>query len=286
MTFPAMMHHGALSDPFYVEYARQTEPYSMVYNHFHPYYELYYLLSGARVYFIKDTTYPVQVGDLVFIRKNEVHKTIQAGPPAHERILFYIDDRYIRDWPEPLAKLLLSPFREGQPVVRLPEEARAQVAAHMSRLLSELHNQPAGCELFFRQAFNDILLQCARFLQTNQPEETVHQHVSPVYKKVTEVARYLNSHYNEQIQLQDLSKQFYVSPYYLSRLFKEVTGFTVIDYLNLARVKEAQRLLRETSLKITDIAAMTGFGNFSHFGKTFKKISRVSAREYRQGKLG
>lgn len=283
MDYPPSMAFGVPSDPFFVEYARKNEPISMFHNHFHPYYELYYLISGARTYFIKDTTYPVRVGDLVFIHKNEVHKTIQSGPSAHERMLFYFDDRYIMEWPEPIAKILMSTYAQQHSIVRLPEDARRQVASHMIRLQTELHTQPAGCELYFRQTFNDILLLCARHIRTSQ-DEAFEQALtaSPVYNKVTEVAKYLNNHYNEPIQLHDLAKQFYVSPYYLSRLFKEVTGFTVIDFLNLTRVKEAQRLLRESNHSITDIAAMTGFGNFSHFGKTFKKISRVSAREYQR----
>jgi len=284
MEFPEVMYDGQQTDPFYVEYARQTTPYTMVDNHFHPYYELYYLLSGARIYFIKDTTYPVQAGDLVCIRKNEVHKTIQAGPPAHERMLFYCDDRYIRDLPESTAKLLLSPFDGDSPIIRLPEEGQVQLKAHMTRLQSELYHKPVGSGLYFRQTFHDILLLSARFLQTDQPRPAPAVHTSPIYKKISEVARYLNTHYTEQIHLEDLSKLFYISPYYLSRLFKEVTGFTVVDYLNLTRIKEAQRLLHETTLSITSIAEMTGFGNFSHFGKTFKKISRVSPRMYRQGK--
>ncbi|UVI29587.1 AraC family transcriptional regulator [Paenibacillus spongiae] len=282
MTYPDMMKHGSAADPFYVEYARRIEPYNMRQNHFHPYYEMYYLLSGSRVYFVKDASYLVQAGDLVFIRKNEVHKTTQAGDSSHQRIVIYFDDRYIREWTDSQAKLLLSPFAPDNPVVRLPGEAKLQVDAHIRRMMNELRDEPAGCELYLSQALNDILLLCARFLQTNIPVKPGG--TSAIHDKISEVARYLNANYAETVHIHDLSKRFYVSPYYLSRVFKEVTGFTIIDYLNLTRVKEAQRLLHETSMSITDISSAVGFGNFSHFGKTFKKITRSSPREYRQGK--
>ncbi|MCQ6561079.1 AraC family transcriptional regulator [Paenibacillus mendelii] len=282
MTFPDLMKHGSVADPFYVEYARRIEPYNMRQNHFHPYYEIYYLLSGSRIYFIKDASYLVQAGDIVFIRKNEVHKTTQAGDSSHQRVILYFDDRYIRDWSDSQAKLLLSPFMSDNPVVRLPEEVRLLVDAHIHRMMNELHEEPVGCEFYYSQALNDILLLSARFQQTNVPVEL--EGTSAIHSKISEVARYLNANYAETIHIHDLSKRFYISPYYLSRVFKEVTGFTIIDYLNLTRVKEAQRLLQETSMSITDISAAIGFGNFSHFGKTFKKITRSSPREYRQGK--
>jgi transcriptional regulator GlxA family with amidase domain len=73
-----------------------------------------------------------------------------------------------------------------------------------------------------------------------------------------------------------------MSPYYISRMFKEVTGFSFVHYLNLIRVKEAQRLLQRTEMKITDVALSVGFDNFSHFGKTFKSITQTTPREYRK----
>ncbi len=93
---------------------------------------------------------------------------------------------------------------------------------------------------------------------------------------------YIERHYVEEIKVEQLARMSGMIRWQFSRSFKAATGFTVIDYLNLTRVKEAQRLLRATRLPITEIAARTGFDNFSHFGKTFKKITRASARDYRK----
>lgn len=88
----------------------------------------------------------------------------------------------------------------------------------------------------------------------------------------------INESYAEPLSLQGLAERFYVSPYHLSRTFKEATGFTFTDYVNLTRIKEAQRLLRETALSVTEVAAASGFDNFSHFGKTFKNITLLTPR--------
>ncbi|WP_281888486.1 AraC family transcriptional regulator [Paenibacillus sp. YYML68] len=280
MNPPETMKHGRMTDPFYFEYIRRDASYNMMVNHYHPFYEIYYLLSGERMYFIKDTSYRIQSGDLVFIPKNDVHKTRDAKQPAHERMIIHFDDRFIHSMAAPQAKFLLSPFHHSTPVLRLPEKERALIHAHMQRTLDELAVKSTGYELYLASVVTDLLLIASRTLEQQQPVEV--SHAAPMHKKISEVIRFLNVSFAEPLHLQMIADKFFISPYYLSRMFKEMTGFTLIDYLNLTRIREAQRLLRETDRKITDIASMVGFENFSHFGKTFKKMTRTSARDYRQ----
>lgn len=280
MSLPILLKQGSYSDPFYIEYLKRSDPYNMASNHFHPYYEIYILLSGTRVYFVKDAAYSIEAGDIVFIDKHQVHKTLHMGEPEHERIVIHFDDRFVVDDLRKHASLLLSPFDQPSPIVRLPKESQDQLAGQFTRILAELQAKPVGCELFLSQAITDLLLTCSRYVTTSSPGEPVY--VSPLHRKISEVVRYMNANYREQIRIGQLAERFFISPYYLSRVFKEVTGFTLVDYLNLTRIKEAQRLLRVTSLSITAVAAQVGFDNFSHFGKIFKKITRTSARDYRK----
>ncbi|MFC4304996.1 helix-turn-helix domain-containing protein [Cohnella boryungensis] len=277
---PETLRHGRYSDPFYVEYVRRTAPYTMDSHHFHPYYELYFLLSGTRHYFVEDSIYNVDEGDLVLIGKNQLHRTFVAGHPGHERIVMHIDDRFVRDVVGTHAELLLSSFERTTPIVRLHEDERDRLQLLAKRMLDELLERPPGYELALKQAIVDILLLAARSACNGQPQEP--SYVSPLHRKMSDIVRFLKANYCDTIRIEELAERFYISPYYMSRSFKEATGFTVIDYLNLTRVKEAQRLLRESHLSVTEIAARTGFDNFSHFGKTFKKITRTSARDYRK----
>ena len=101
-----------------------------------------------------------------------------------------------------------------------------------------------------------------------------------LHPKTQAVVRYLNDNYRKAFT-PEVAEAFRISPHYLSRLFKQTTGFTFSDYLNLLRIKEA-RLLRETDDSITDIAWRSGFSNFSHFGKMFKRTVQLSPRAYRR----
>ncbi|WP_162241887.1 helix-turn-helix domain-containing protein [Paenibacillus sp. Leaf72] len=72
------------------------------------------------------------------------------------------------------------------------------------------------------------------------------------------------------------------SQYYLSRKFKQCTGFGFSEYVQLVRIREAQRLLRETDLKIIEVAACVGIDPVANFHKLFKSTNGCSPLQYRK----
>lgn len=280
MNIPNSLRFSSRDMPIRIEFDRRQGYYTMAINHMHPEYELYFLFSGQRSYFIKDRSYPVQAGDLVFIKSGEVHKTTDVGVPEHERIVIYYKEHYFRSLPPELGQLLSTPFLSDTPLLRLPVHERLHIENILRSLLEELQHAQPGYQLAIQHAAAELLLRTARYLKKN--ETAPLEHVSPMHEKISEIVRYINDHYAERIDLPMLSERFYVSPSHLSRKFKEVTGFSFTDYVNLKRVKEAQRLLQQSELGITEISEQAGFENFSHFGKMFKKIAGLSPREYRK----
>src|SRR5512133_102420 len=102
-----------------IEQCRRHEPCSMPLYHYHDSYEIYYLLSGSRYYFINDRRYKVEKGDLVVIDKGSLHKTMYGGSPMHERVLIIFDPAYIQDILRQSADVdLLQVFHQNKPVVK------------------------------------------------------------------------------------------------------------------------------------------------------------------------
>lgn len=264
----------------YVEYMKRSEAFTMSVDHYHAYYEIYYMLSGKRLYFIRDRSYAVEQGDLVFIPKHELHKTMHAGEAAHERVIIHFDDATVEKWSSEHFGYLLSSFRQDSPIIRLPLSEQNRVEQLIRQLLSEIEIKPTGYELIPGPAITELLLIAARYVE--QHDFAPMQHETPMHAKITEVVRHINTSYAEPLRLGDLSERFFISSYYLSRMFKEITGFAFSDYVVLTRIKEAQRLLRDSDSSISEIAVAVGFENFSHFGKMFKKIARQSPRDYRK----
>lgn len=86
-------------------------------------------------------------------------------------------------------------------------------------------------------------------------DASVYESSSPVHEKIHRIVRYLRANYQKPLSLNELAGQFYISQYYLSRMFKTVTGLTLIEYLNTIRIQEAQKLLADENLSITEIAS-------------------------------
>ena len=98
---------------------------------------------------------------------------------------------------------------------------------------------------------------------------------------VHQCVQYINSHYNEKITLESLSYQVYLSPTYLSRVFREETGDTVTEYITTVRIDHSKELLRHKTLSVADIAQMVGFEDQSYFSRIFKKNVGLSPLRYR-----
>ena len=98
---------------------------------------------------------------------------------------------------------------------------------------------------------------------------------------VSSVQTYISAHYGEQLSLDQLAQQFYLSSSYLSRLFKRETGTTLTTYLQNVRIEAAKNLLRTTALKSYEVAERVGINDPVYFSRIFKKITGLKPKDYR-----
>lgn len=105
----------------------------------------------------------------------------------------------------------------------------------------------------------------------------------PHNETVDQICAYLTDHYQQKLSLSEVAAQFYLSPYYLSRLFRRVTGQSIVDFINARRIEAAQRLLETTELSITAVAEQTGFLTAAHFRRVFRELLGVGPLQYRKG---
>ena len=131
-----------------MEYDRRIGYFSMTVDHLHDHYELYYLLSGERIYFIKDRSYRVRAGDLVFVDRNAVHKTLDSGRPDHDRLVLYISPELFADLavPPELAEGMKEPFGWDVPILRLPSPASEAVERMIGDMVNEMIHPQAGSD--------------------------------------------------------------------------------------------------------------------------------------------
>ena len=95
---------------------------------------------------------------------------------------------------------------------------------------------------------------------------------------------YIRNSYDVQITLQNIADAAGISPKYLCTFFKEMTGKTPFEYLNVYRIERASRKLINTDMPVTQIAYTCGFNDLSYFIKTFKQIKGVTPKNFRKNR--
>lgn len=100
---------------------------------------------------------------------------------------------------------------------------------------------------------------------------------------ISRAKSFINSHYKNDISLDDVSREIDISPYYFSKLFKEETGANFIEYVTNIRIEKAKALLSDTELSIKEICAEVGYQDPNYFSRIFKKNVGVTPTEFKEG---
>ncbi len=261
----------------------RDKEFSMTARHFHETYELYVLLEGERYYFIDQETYLVKAGDAVLIRPNQIHKTGTAGAPAHSRILLQIEEAgllpYLKDC---RVHTLGDLFRSGASVIRLSEEDQERARY----LLEELETELSAGQEYREAVLRLILVRLLLVLSRCQQKEDWYQEPETArtwkHQKVRQVARYLMKNPETPESLSQLAARFSVSRSYLSRIFREVTSFTVNEYKNISRIKKSQELLLRTDCSVTEIAGILGYDTVTYYERVFKRYTGTTPLRYKK----
>ncbi|GAB6990007.1 AraC family transcriptional regulator [Paenibacillus pini] len=254
---------------------------SMPSRHYHDAYEILYLVSGDIYYFIGDKTYQVVGGVLLFINENELHKLVNSSYSTFERITLIFKKEYLQQFFTSVQiSDLLAFFESGYSALKMSGQDQHFIENLFQKMIREGEKKARGYEQYQQILLLELLLFLNRKVFDNEQEQIVDS--NRTHKKIFDIVNYVNEHYMHKIKLTDISQHFDISPSYLSRTFKEVTGFTFIEYINNIRIKEARGLLNNSTYNVAEIADKVGFDNTSHFGRTFKIIMGVSPLSFRK----
>lgn len=262
----------------------RDQEYSMTMKHFHDTYELYFLMEGERYYFIEKETYYVKKGDVVLVNRQQVHKTSQAGSGRHDRILLQLSGRFLEPWLKNMGLYSLEKlFGDYYGVATLSVKEWEEMKVLLLGMGEELEQKKEQYEVMVRFKLSQILLMVYRSRRKSVLKELPPTVQTAKHGKVHEVAEYLTFHCETGESLEELAERFFISKSYLSRIFREVTGFSVNEYRNLSRVKKARELLANSEYSITEISEILGFESITYFERIFKKHADITPLKYRKG---
>lgn len=141
-------------------------------------------------------------------------------------------------------------------------------------------NYSSYVKQFMELSGNELIefaYQCFIFITSYVKPQTTIDYTNHIVKATRE---YLESHYADDISLEDMAAQVNISPQYFSKLIKKTTGFNFIDWLSMLRVKKAKDLLTNTNLTVKEVCFMVGYKDPNYFSRIFKKRIGITPSEY------
>lgn len=253
--------------------------------HFHDFCELVVVISGSCRHTTLSGEYEISAGDVFLIRPGTAHSYQAVSDFSLVNLLYQ---------PEllPLCDLGNSPGYQAlfvlEPELRLPggsyrhlkldRETLLRFETKIGQLESALRSTMPGHRFQALTEFMRIVWFLAQyFTATIVPEEQ-----NDLFR-LGRLLAFLEENYTLPLTLPEIACHASVSEVTLYRLFLKGTGTAPITYLNRLRIEHARALLLNTRLSVAEIAARTGFGDSNYFSRCFRKFSRCSPREFRQG---
>lgn len=275
--------HQAIDDSISQEYFAIAHLYSdekPMAMHIHDSYEIYFSISGGKQFLIDNRFYDIRPGDIFFINQYESHHLTQIDTQIHERIVLSI-------YPDYLKSLCTHQTDLDQCFSKREEDCCHKIsltAEEQKRFYYYIHKisdiSGYGSDILEQAAFLELMTflnSCFLHGLVSIPDQNPSRH----RQQVDGILTYIDRNISESFGLEELSAHFYLSPSYLCRIFKSVTGTTINKYIVAKRITLAKSLLTE-GCSVTEACERCGFNDYSNFLKAFKKATGVSPKKYSQ----
>lgn len=266
---------------YYFDWDERSHTVNMEFQHFHQFYEMFIYLDDQQAgHLIDGSWHDIRRGDIVAVRPSLLHKTTYPDGATCKRLVINFS---FPSMPAPLdshVKKILSIFDKELPFYRFEGKYRDILFEKINDIyyLSKTPNELT--DLSIHNKFLEFLSLIYLYQSKNVYENQVD--FDNITNKIYSITAYIHSHFTEDLSLNSIADQFFISSYYLSHQFKKVTNFTLTEYIQLTRIRNAQTMLVSTNKPITDIAFASGFSSFSQFNRAFNNFVGTSPSKFRK----
>ena len=236
--------------------------------------EIILIVSGSSEYLIHNKKQIIQKGDLIIYNSGVVHDEI-TGP-----------DNRVGSYCVAVGGLHMPGLREnaltsdGAGYIFKTNGAYEELHTIMKIMFENLRNDVPYAEEYSNSLLHALLIKALAI--TGSRELLPDRHDEDENTLGYRVKEYIDAHYMEPITLQDIGSALNVSVYYLAHIFKEMSGYSPVQYLLKRRIGEAQTLLVTTEYSILRISEMVGYETQSYFSLQFTKHVGMSPNQFRQ----
>lgn len=247
--------------------------------HCHEQLEMAFVMSGKGKYKIDGVMYDIEEGDLLVFNPGTYHQAFCVNPktPTYEFFMGACDFCFEG---MPQDHLIL----KSLPVYKCGPDLKQKLMRICTAMGIEREDRKVGRYYMMQSYLIQFMMNILRDEQIpGEPESHCGFESINKNKIVEEIILYFEEHYSEKISLDMISENMYVSPFYISKIFKSVTGDTPIRYLINIRLDKAKELLeRNPGVSVKEVSDMVGYDDAYHFSKLFKKRFGISPSGVRQ----
>ncbi|WP_308636474.1 AraC family transcriptional regulator [Paenibacillus silvisoli] len=276
--------------PYAFDYRLRSDQPFDGYYHSHQAAELLFVHRGRGKVVVRERTYELKAGTLFFFQPDQLHRVhadIEADAPYERTILHFLPfmlEEPLRAFPELHRFFMqLSQGRLAQQAFELGEQQEL-----LEQLLRYFADALGGAAGWQSEAGTLFLAQLMQLVRTRAELTASGGCAVPggsgSARHSERIMKWINAHYRDKFELEELAEAMHLSKFHLSRVFRTETGSSITEYLIARRLKEACQLLRATSFPIEMIGMEVGIGNASYFSQLFRKQIGVTPHEYRMRK--
>ncbi len=262
---------------FEVFYYKDRRP-SDIGVHHHDFYEIYFFLGGSVRYRIEGRTYDLEQGDILLINPLELHQAHIKPDTLYERIVIWINRNYLAELGEfdaGLEECFVHDPAKPTNLLRPDMVQRAKLIELMEKLNLESHRDRPDSALYAKSLLIQILIEVNRMARKETGDTDENEEPDLISRTLT----YIGNHYKENISLDALASEFFVSKYYLSHTFSSRVGISIYRYIIFRRLMAARGLM-ESGEAPGEVYRRCGFGDYANFYRAFKAEYGISPNEY------
>lgn len=236
--------------------------------HYHEFCKLLLLVSGSGGYSVEGQRYQLQSGDVVLIGSRCVHRPEFEADSPYERIIVYISPEFLRRASTEDCDLLECFSGQWGHVLRPERSGQRRLFALAAALEQELSGRAYGRVILSSGLLLRLLVEIGR--EQHRGDARIPEPIQPKNERILGILSYIDAHLVEDLTIDALAEQFYLSKYHMMRLFREETGQSIYGYLTQRRLMQAREMIRQ-GLSATQSCFRSGFRSYSSFTRAYSK---------------